>query len=63
MKETVDKERNRFEKNMKASHHLEKNKLPLEEMIAEVKKIHQGHEKVYQSLKTRARITVSDLEA
>lgn len=48
---------------MKASHHLEKNKLPLEEMMAEMKKIAQGHEKVYQSLKTRARITVVDLDA
>jgi hypothetical protein len=44
------------------SQHLEKSKAPFEEMMAEVKKISINHEKVYQSLKTRARIAVTDLD-
>jgi hypothetical protein len=58
----LEKEKNRFEKNMKMSQHLYKSKLPLEEMMVELKKVAQNHEKVYQSLKTRARITVTDLD-
>jgi len=35
--------------------------MPYDEIIQEIKKISQNHDKIYQSLKTRTRITISDL--
>jgi hypothetical protein len=62
-KDGFEKEKGKIEKNMKMSQQMDQSRLPLDEMIAEVRKISQHHEKLYASLKQRTRVTVSDLDS